>query len=72
MIQCDEIITVMDIVSTKMTGTIAANATSTASTSCRSKNAIGCYILQTVLLVIILLLMFIIIHYYCVKQKGTI
>ena len=45
MIQFDEIITVMDIVSTKMTGTIAANATSTASTSCRCKNAIGCYIL---------------------------
>ena len=37
MIQCDEIITVMDIVSTKMTNTIAANVTSPALVNCHSK-----------------------------------
>ena len=36
-IECDEIITVMDIVSTKKINTIAANVTSTASINCHSK-----------------------------------
>ena len=36
-IECDENITVMDIVSTKMTNNIATNVTSTASINCLSK-----------------------------------
>ena len=54
-IVCDEILSVMDIVSTKMTNTIATNV----SINCHSKKVrykIDCYILHTVLLVIILLL----------------
>ena len=41
-IQCDEITTVMDIVLTKMTNTIAPNVTSTASINCHSKKAKDC------------------------------
>ena len=70
--ECDEIIIVMDIVSTKMTNTIAANITSTPSINCYSKKVRYCHILHTVLLVIILLLIIIIICYYYAKQKGTI
>ena len=55
-IKCDEIKSVMDAVSTKMTNTIATNITSTASKNCHSKKVRDCYILHTVLLVIILLL----------------
>ena len=69
MIECDETITVMNIVSTKMTNTIATNFTSTASINCQSKKVRDCYILHRVLLVIILLLMIIIICYYYAKQK---
>ena len=36
-IECDEIIFVMDIVSTKRTNTMATNVTGTASLSCHSK-----------------------------------
>ena len=68
MIECDEIITVMDIISIKKTYTIEANVTSTASINCHNKKVRDCYILQTVLLVIILLLMITIICYYA-KQK---
>ena len=71
-IKCDEIITVMDIVSTKMTNTIARDITSTASINCHSKKVKDCYILHTVLLVIILILIIIIICYYCAKQNGII
>ena len=56
----DEIIYVMDVVSTKMTNTIATNA----SISCHTKKItykIDCYILYKVLLVIILLLIIFII-----------
>ena len=70
MVECDKIITVIDIVSTNMTNTIATNATSTASIKCHSKKVRVCYILYTVLLVIILLSIIIIICYYYVKQKG--
>ena len=70
MIECDEIITVMDIVSTKMTNTIATNVTSTASINFHSKKVTDCYILDTVLLVIILLLIINIICYYYAKRKG--
>ena len=48
-IECDEIITVMDTVSTKITNTIATNVTSTASINCHSKKVIDCSILHTVL-----------------------
>ena len=66
-IECDEIVTVMDIVSTKMTSTIATNVTSTASINCHSKKARDSYILHTVLLVIISLLIIVIICYYYAK-----
>ena len=56
----DEIISVMDIVSTKKTDTIATNITK----SCHSKKVIDCYILETVLLGIILLLIIVIICYH--------
>ena len=77
-IVCDEIINVMDIVSTKMTSTIAANATSTVSITSDDKKVkykIDGNTLHTVLLVIILLLLIITIkwyHYasYRSKQKG--
>ena len=64
MIECDEIITIMDIVSTKKTNTIEANVTSTASINCHSKKVRDCYVLHTVLLVIILLLIVTIICYH--------
>ena len=47
-IECDEIITIMDIVSTKITNIIATNATSTASINCHSKKLRDSYILHTV------------------------
>ena len=46
-IACDEIITVMVIVSTKKTNTIATNVTSTASINCHSKKVRDWYILHT-------------------------
>ena len=60
----DEIVTVMDNVSTKKANTIAANVTSTASIICYSKKVRDFYVLHTVLLVIILLLIIIIYYYY--------
>ena len=77
MIECDEIITFLDIVSTKMKSAVAKNVTSTSSINCHSKKVRDCYILHTVLLAIILLLIIIIIiicyHYlkHRSKQKGT-
>ena len=44
-IECDEIITVMDIVSTKSKNTITTNNTSTASMNCHSKNVRYCYVI---------------------------
>ena len=55
-IECYEIITFMDIVSTKNTNTTAENVTSTASIHYHSKKVRDYYILCTFLLVIILLL----------------
>ena len=60
---CDEVIVVMNIVSTKKTNAIATKVTITASINCRSKKK---------LLVIILLLIVIIICCYYAKQKGII
>ena len=70
-IECDETITVMDIVSTKITNTIATNVTSTDSINFHCKKVRNCYILHTVLLLIILLLLITIICYYYAKQKGV-
>ena len=63
----DEIITVMDIVSTKRTR--ATNVLSTASINFHSIKVRDCYVLHTVLLAIILLLLIIICYHYA-KQKG--
>ena len=49
-IECDETISVMDIVSIKMTNTVATNVTSTGSKNCHSKKLRDCYILHTFLL----------------------
>ena len=67
-IACDKTISGMDIVSTKMTNTIATNVTE----NCHSKKVIDCSILYTVLLAIILLLIIINICYHYAKQKGII
>ena len=67
--ECDDIITVIDLVSTKIANAIARNVISTASINCHSKKVRYCHILYTVLLIIILLLT-IIICYYCANQKG--
>ena len=71
---CDEIISVMDIVSTKITNAIVTNP----SINCHSEKVrykIDCYILHTILLVIRLLLIIAIIYYHYAKhkskQKGT-
>ena len=70
-IECDELITVMDIISTKKTNTIGTNVMSTASINCHSKKVRDCYILHTVLLVIILLLIITIICCHYIKQKSV-
>ena len=70
MIECVEIINVMNIVSAKMTNTIATNIVSTASLNCHSKKVRDCFILHTVLLLIILLSITIIVCYYYAKKKG--
>ena len=67
-IDCDEIISVMDIVSIKMTNIMATNVSINCHTKkCRYK--IDCYILHTVLLVTILLLVITIVCYDYTKQK---
>ena len=68
-ITCDEIISVMKIVSTKMTNTIGTNVTK----NCRSqkvRHKFYCYILHTVLLGIILLLIITIICYHYAKHRS--
>ena len=70
MIECNEIVTVIDIVSTKMTDTIAKNAMSTDSISCRCKKVRDSYILHEALLAILLLLVIIIICYHYAKQES--
>ena len=69
-IKCDEIITVLDIISTKKTNTIAVNVTITASLKYDNKKVRDCYFLHAVLLAIILLLVIIIICYHSAKQKN--
>ena len=67
MTECDEIISVMDIVSTKRT-----HVMNTPSINCHSIEVRDCYILHTVLLTIILLLIINNFCYHYVKQKGII
>ena len=69
---CDNVIIVINSVSTKKTNTIATNITSTASINFYSKKVRDCFILHTVFLVIIFLLIIIVICYHYAKQKGTI
>ena len=70
--ECDNVIIVINNVSTKKTNTIATNITSTASINFYSKKVRDCFILHTVFLVIIFLLIIIVICYHYAKQKGTI
>ena len=63
-VACDEVIFIMDIVSTKMTS-VSIN-----SDDIKVKHKIDCYISHTVLLVIILLLITTIICYYFAKHRS--
>ena len=65
-ITCDEIISVTDIASTKMTNTLTTNM----STNSYDKKVRYCYILHTVFLVIILLLIITIFSYHYAFQKS--
>ena len=68
-IACDNILFCLDIVSTKMTITIARNV----SINCHSKKVrykIQCYVSHTILLAIILLLIIAIICYYYAKHTS--
>ena len=64
MTECNEIMSVMDIVSTKKT-----NIMSTVSINCHNIKIRDCYILHTVLLAIILLLIAIIFCYHYSKKR---
>ena len=68
-IECDQIITILDIISTIKTNTIATNAVSTASINCHSIKVRDYYILHTLVLAAILLLIIITICYHYAKQK---
>ena len=70
--KCDEIVLVMNNLSTKKTNTIETNFASAASINCHSKKVKDCYVLHTVLLVIKLLLIITIIFQHYVKQKDII
>ena len=68
-ITCYAIMSVMNIVSTKITNTIAANA-SINSDNKKVRYKIDCYILHTVLLVIVLLLIITITSYHYAKDRS--
>ena len=70
--ECDEIVIVIDNLSTKKTNTIATNVTSTTSINCHSKKIRVCYISHAVLLAIILILIITIICYHYAKQTGIV
>ena len=75
MTECDNIVIVIDIVSTKKTNTIVAKKTSvmsTASVNYHSKKVKDCYIFHTDLLAVILQLMITIMCDHYAKQKGII
>ena len=69
MITRDEIISVVDIVSTKMTNTIATNVTKNFQSK-RVRYELDCYILHTVLLAIMLLFIITIICYHYAKDRS--
>ena len=70
MITCDEIISALDIVTTKMANAITTNVTYTSSINFNSKKVRDCYMLHTVLLAVRLLLIITIICYHYVKHKS--
>ena len=65
--ECDEVIIVMNNISTIRTNTMTTNVRSTAPMNCHSKKVRDCYILRTVLLEILLLLIITVICYHYVK-----
>ena len=69
MIASDQIISVIDIASLKMTNTIATNVSIIADDK-KVRHKIDCYILHTILLVIILLLIITIMSYHYVKNRS--
>ena len=69
MIASDQIISVIDIASLKMTNTIATNVSIIADDK-KVRHKIDCYILHTILLVTILLLIITIISYHYVKHRS--
>ena len=69
MITCDEILYVMDIVSTKMTNAIATNVSINYDDK-KGRYKINCYILYAVLSVIILQLIISIICYNYIKHRS--
>ena len=66
---CDEIISAMDIVSTKMTNSIAANVSRNYNDK-KVRYKTDCYILHTVLLAIMLLLIIAITCYHYEKHRS--
>ena len=70
--RCDEIVIVMNNLSTKEIKTITTNVTSTASINCHSKKVKDCCILLRVLLEVILILITTIVCYHYAKQKGIV
>ena len=69
MIVCNGVLSVLDIVSTKMTNAIATKA-SINSDGKKVENKNDCYILETLLLVIILLLTIAIICYHYARHRS--
>ena len=70
--ECDEIVIVIDNLSTKKTNTKSINVTSTSLINCHSKKERDCYILHTVLLTILLLLILLFtIYYYLLSLCKT-
>ena len=70
MIEFDKIISVLDIVSTKITNTIATNLTNICDSK-KARDKFNCYILHTVLLAIILLLTITITCYHYAKYRSN-
>ena len=68
MIVCDEIISAMDVVSTKITNTIVSNASINYHDKKRCK--FDCYILHTVSLMIISLMIIAIICFHYAKHRS--
>ena len=69
MIACNEIISVLDVVSTKTTNTITINVPINYDGR-KIRYKIGCYILHRVLLLIILLLLITVTCYHYTKNRS--